>query len=88
MCLVEYHRDSAQIIKPSVTAEDRGAIPGMVDKYRDVSQGIGKLKGFKVKLHVDPGDNGVVQKQRRISIPLKDKFNELSPLPSTVNSRH
>ena len=48
-----------------------------VPEYKDVFTGIGKLKGVKVKMHVDPNAKGVVQRQRRISIQLKDKFDKL-----------
>lgn len=44
----------------------------IVQQYDDVFRGIGKLK-----LNVDTNAEGVVQKQRRISIPLKDKCDEL-----------
>lgn len=44
----------------------------IVQEYEDVFRGIGKLK-----LNVDTNAEGVVQKQRRISIPLKDKCDEL-----------
>ena len=37
----------------------------------------GKLKGVIVKLHVDPNAPGAVQKQRRVSLPLKDKFEQI-----------
>ena len=30
-----------------------------------------------MKLHMDPDAKGAVQKQRRISLPLKDKFDEI-----------
>lgn len=77
MGLVEYHLDSTQIIEPSVAAEGRDTMSGLVDEHHDVFQGIGRVKGVKVKLYVDPDAKGVVQKQRRISILLKDKFDEL-----------
>ena len=70
MGLVEYHLDSTQVLKPSVAAEDQGAIPGLVDEYRNAFQGVCKLKRVEVKLHVDPDAKGVVQKQQGISIPL------------------
>ena len=35
--------------------------------------GIGKLKGYQLKLHVDPSVNPVVQKMRRVPFSLKDK---------------
>ena len=44
----------------------------IVQEYEDVFRGTEKLK-----LHVDTNAEGVVQKQRRISIPLKDKCDEL-----------
>ena len=49
----------------------------LVEEYKDVFSGLGKLRGVKVKLHVDPDAKGAVQKQRRISLPLKDKFDEI-----------
>ena len=30
-----------------------------------------------MKLHMDPDAKGTMQKQRRISLPLKDKFDEI-----------
>jgi len=38
---------------------------------------IGKLKGVTVKLHVVPNTPAAVQKQRRVSIPLKEKFDQI-----------
>ncbi|PFX21298.1 Retrovirus-related Pol polyprotein [Stylophora pistillata] len=38
---------------------------------------IGKLKGVTVELHVVPEAPGAIQKQRRISIPLKKKFDKI-----------
>ena len=35
----------------------------LVEKYKDVISGLGKLRGIKVKLHVDPDAKGTVQKQ-------------------------
>ena len=32
---------------------------------------------LEVKLHMDPDAKGAMQKQRRISLPLKDKFDEI-----------
>ena len=39
--------------------------------------GLGKLRRVKVKLHVDADGKSAMQKQRRISLPLKDKFDEI-----------
>ena len=49
----------------------------LVEEYKDVFSGLGKLRGVKVKLHMDPDAKGSMQKQRRISLPLKDKFDEI-----------
>lgn len=35
------------------------------------------MKGVEVKLHLDQDAKYVVQKQRRISLGLKDKFDEM-----------
>ena len=42
----------------------------LVEEYKDVFSGLGKLRGVKVKLHVDPDAKGAVQKQKRMSLPL------------------
>ena len=44
-------------------------------KYPSVFHGIGKLKGYQLKLHVDPSVTPVVQKMRRVPFSLKDKVN-------------
>jgi len=49
----------------------------MIQEYEDVFTGIRKLEGVTVKLHVDPNAPGGVQKQRRVSIRLKDKFEQI-----------
>ena len=57
--------------------ESRKATVDLLEEYKDVFSGVGKEKGVMVKLHVDPHAKGAVQKQRRISVPLKDKFDEI-----------
>ena len=42
-------------------------------KYPNVFQGVGKLKGFKLKLHIDPTVPPTAQKVRRIPFALRDK---------------
>ena len=42
-------------------------------KYPSVFHGIGKLKDYRLKLHVDPSVTPVVQKMRRVPFSLKDK---------------
>ena len=43
--------------------------------YPSVFQGIGKLKNYQLKLHIDPSVTPVVQKVRRVPFSLKDKVN-------------
>ena len=75
--LIEYHLEATTITGSPGSGENRESITSLVEEYKDVFTGIGKLKGVKVKLHVDPDAKGVIQRQRRISIPLKDKFEKL-----------
>ena len=42
-------------------------------KYPSVFQGIGKLKDYQLKLHVDPSVPPVVQKMRRVPFSVKSK---------------
>ena len=49
----------------------------LVEEYNDAFSGLGKLRGVKVKLHLDPDAKGAVQKQRRVTLPLKGKFDEI-----------
>ncbi|KAL9964616.1 hypothetical protein ACROYT_G028279 [Oculina patagonica] len=42
-------------------------------KYPSVFRGIGKLKGYHVKLHVDPSVTTVVQKMRRVPFSMREK---------------
>ena len=42
-------------------------------RYPSVFQGIGKLKDYQLKLHIDTSVTPVVQKIRRVSFSLKDK---------------
>jgi len=77
MSLVEYHLDLNTNMPLPVTGETRQVTTDLIEEYKDVFSGFGKLRGVKVKLHVDPDAEGAVQKQRRISLPLKDKFDEI-----------
>ena len=52
-------------------------INNLIAEYEDVFTGIRKLKGVKVKLHVVPEAPGAIQKQRGVSIPLKEKFDQI-----------
>ena len=74
MGLVEYDLDLASSTPLPVMGETPQETIDLVEEYRDVFSGLGMLRGIKVKLFVDPD---AWQKQRRISLPLKDKFDEI-----------
>ncbi|PFX13288.1 Retrovirus-related Pol polyprotein [Stylophora pistillata] len=48
-------------------------VGGLKAKYPSVFQGIGKLKDYQLKLHIDPSVTPVVQKMRRVPFSVKDK---------------
>ena len=79
MGFVEYHLDLTSSTPPAVMGElgTRQETVDLVEEYKDVFSGLGKLRGVNMKLHVDPDAKGAVQKQRRISLSLKDKFDEI-----------
>ena len=77
MGLVECHLDLTLSTPSPVMGESRQSTVDLIEEYQDVFSGLGKLKGVKVKLHVDPDAKGAVQKQRRISLPLKGKFDQI-----------
>ncbi|XP_078664152.1 uncharacterized protein LOC144907224 [Branchiostoma floridae x Branchiostoma belcheri] len=63
----------------NVTVADN--IQELVKEYDDVFQGIGKLKDFQVKLHVDPFVVPVKQPHRRIPFHVRKQVeNELKKL--------
>ncbi|CAB4032489.1 Hypothetical predicted protein, partial [Paramuricea clavata] len=59
----------------------KGMLGKLVASYNDIFQGIGKLKGVKVTLHIDETVKPVAQKHRRVPFHLRDKVEaELSRL--------
>lgn len=46
------------------------------DEYKDLFQGVGKLKNFKLKLHIDSGVEPVAQQMYRIPFTLRDKVDK------------
>ena len=77
MGLVEYHLDMTSRTPLPLKEENGQATADLVEEYRprDVFSGLGKLRGVKEKLQANPDAQGAVQKQRRISMPLKYKFD-------------
>ena len=58
--LIEYHLGATTITNSPGSEENRESIISLVEEYKDVFTGTGKLKGVKVKLHMDPDAKGVV----------------------------
>ena len=77
MGLVEYFLDLTLSTPLPVMGKTRQETVYLVEEYNDAFSGLGKLRGVKVKLHLDPDAKGAVQKQRRVTPPLKDKFDEI-----------
>ncbi|KAK3717696.1 hypothetical protein QZH41_001100 [Actinostola sp. cb2023] len=48
----------------------------VMDKYKEVFKGVGKLKDYQLKLHIDPNVTPVAQQARRVPYSLKDKVQE------------
>ena len=46
------------------------------DEYKDLFQGVGKLKNFKLKLHIDSGVEPVAQQLYIIPFTLRDKVDK------------
>ena len=55
--------------------------PDLKQKYRECFEGVGKLKDFQLKIHIDPTVKPVAQKPRRIPFSLRknveDKLDKL-----------
>ena len=63
---------------PSLTQLKRKErkIKDLVKEFDEVFHGIGKMKGVKVKLHVDPDVKPVAQKHRRVPFHLREKLEK------------
>ncbi|XP_066300907.1 uncharacterized protein [Branchiostoma lanceolatum] len=68
--LVEVHIDV------NATVTDNGNTQGILQEYKDVFRGIGKLKDFQVKLHVDPSVVPVKQPYRRIPFHVRKQVEK------------
>jgi len=77
MGLMEYHLNLTTSTPLPVMGETQQVTTDLIEEYKDVFLGLGNLRRVKVKLHVDPDAKSSMQKQRSISLPLKDKFDEI-----------
>ena len=60
MGLVEYHLDLTSSTPLPVMGGTQQETVDLVEEYKDMFSGLGKLRGVKVKLHVDPDTKGAV----------------------------
>jgi hypothetical protein len=80
-CLLSGHTaielDLIHVKVNTVTALNSKEIPTrltpLIQEYSDVFTGIGKLKNFKVHLHIDPSVKPVVQPTRRIPFAIRNR---------------
>ena len=63
---------SSQFVECNVVSENLAPI--LQAKYPTVFVGVGKLKGYKLKLHVNPDVTPVAQKPRRVPFALREKI--------------
>ena len=54
--------------RKTLTADD------IQKRFPEVCSGIGKLKGYQAKIHVDPNVKPVAQSSRRVPFALRDKL--------------
>ena len=63
--------EGAQPTKLPTTAPEQGRVSALLEQYADVFEGVGDLKGFEQKLHIDATVPPVAQHFRRIPFNLR-----------------
>ena len=63
--------EGAQPSKLLTTAPEQGRVSALLEQYADVFEGVGHLKGFEQKLHIDATVPPVAQHYRRIPFNLR-----------------
>ena len=63
--------EGAQPTKLPTTAPEQGRVSALLEQYADVFEGVGHLKGFEQKLHIDATVPPVAQHYRRIPFNLR-----------------
>ena len=58
----------------SVNTDDPPAVSAMLNEYKDVLSGIGKLKDAIIKIHVNKDVHPATQSYRRIPLTLREKL--------------
>ncbi|XP_028418120.1 uncharacterized protein K02A2.6-like [Dendronephthya gigantea] len=65
----------ARVSTPQGQTGSVNSVDQLVAEYDDLFQGIGKLKGVQVKLHIDEQVQLVAQKHRRVPFHLREKLD-------------
>ena len=63
-------------VAQSVKQQEPNKVESLVENYRDFFEGLGKLKGFQVRLHVDEDVLPVAQPPRRVPFHVRKKLEE------------
>ena len=63
-------------VAQSVTQQQPNKVDWLVENYRDLFEGLGKLKGFQVRLHVDEDVQPVARPPRRVPFHVQIKLKE------------
>ena len=78
-CLVSWQtsqRFGLVQVAQSVKQQEPNKVESLVENYRDLFGGLGKLKGFRVRLHVDEDVQPVAQPPRRVLFHVRKKLEE------------
>ena len=79
-CLVSWATSErlglVQVVKSVETTQDKDKANLILEEYDDLFHGLGKLKDFKVKLHVDESVQPVAQSHRRVPFHVREKLEE------------
>ena len=59
------------VTTPFTSSDERPEINRLINEYSDLFTGLGKLKGFQVKLHIDETVQPVAQPHRRITFHVR-----------------
>ena len=67
--------DLIKVVKP-LQAQAASSVEQLSDKYKDLFQGLGKLKNFQVNLHTDKSLPPVAQPHRRVPFHVRKQLEE------------
>ena len=67
--------DLIKVVKP-LQSQAASSVKQLTDKYKDLFQGLGKLKNFQVKLHIDESVPPVAQPYRHVPFHVRKQLEE------------